>query len=75
MPPSAADEFLSPGARRDLRGLGIPDEEHSVRGLEQYFPKEFKIEYAHFELDTLAAVLIHLVKHGLIKLPHKVKSR
>jgi hypothetical protein len=63
------DAMLSEAIKKKLAALGIPRERHTFEGLAGYFPPEFKIQQAQLETETIASVLLHLVKHGLIKLP------
>lgn len=59
------------GTREKLLALGIQEEKHTFKGLAALFPPEFHIEQANFDLQTLAEVLLHLAKQGLVKLPKK----
>lgn len=72
MPPS--EKHVRPGTREKLLVLGVPEEKHTFKGLAALFPPEFHIEQANFDLETLAEVLLHLAKQGLVKLPKKRSS-
>lgn len=66
---------LDLGTGEKLVELGIPESKHNFDDLAAYFPPEFNIRAAQFDTETLAKVLIHLAKQGLIKLPGKRQSR
>lgn len=66
---------ISQDIRRRLLDAGIPADDHGFEALARYFPREFKIKDSHLEPETIAAVLLHLVKAGLIKLPKKQVQR
>ena len=55
--------------RERLRELGIPDEKHTIEYLSGLYPPEFDIARARLDPHSLASVLIHLVRRGLIRLP------
>jgi hypothetical protein len=79
MPPSSEPAKrrspLDLGTGEKLIELGVPESKHNFDDLAAYFPPEFNIRAAQFDTETLAKVLIHLAKQGLIKLLGKRQSR
>lgn len=54
--------------RQKLMDLGIPEEFHTLKDLSAAFPKEFKADQMCLDLNSMAAVLIHLCERGIIKI-------
>ncbi len=76
MPPLGKNRVcpLRSGTHDELTGLGIREEKHTFTGLASFFPVEFHIQQANFDIETLAEVLLHLAKQGILKIPRKTQQ-